>query len=208
MPNKFEYCRAPGVYMCVSTNILRNIVKFARYAILYVMKKSVLLLLSLMLVVLTGCDFLRAVAGRPTSKDIEEKRIAIIKSEEDALQSRLDSIRLAGEKVIADSLAALDFLKVSGVMMSDQSRIGGLSGTELGYKYYIIVGAFRESANAKKMFTTASENAYSPVLISCRSGMMAVGLCPSNSIAAVAESYKKLIGEEFCPKEAWILVNE
>ncbi len=172
------------------------------------MRKSVLLLMSIMLVSLTGCDFLRSVAGRPTSKDIENKRIAIIRAEEAALQSRLDSIRLAEEKVVADSLAALEVLEETGIMMNGPERIGGLSGTELEYRYYIIVGAFRESANARKLFTTASDSGYEPVLISCRSGMIAVGLSPSNSLVSISETYARLKDEPFCPKEAWILVKE
>ncbi len=172
------------------------------------MKKSFLLVMSLMLVTFTGCDFLRALAGRPTSGDIEEKRVAIIKAEEEALQVRLDSIRLAEEKVVKDSLAVLDSLKAMGVTVSGAGRLGGLSGTELESGYYIIVGAFREIRNARKLFVTVSEKGCSPVLISCRNGMVAVGVCPSDSMAEVLDSYVTLKGEAFFPKEAWILVNE
>ncbi len=172
------------------------------------MRKSVPLLIALMLFSLTGCDFLRSVAGRPTGKDIEIKRMEIIKAEERALQNRLDSIRLAEEKLVSDSLEALEALKSSKVMMNGPGRIGGLAGTELEYKYYIIVGAFREGVNAKKLFTIASEHGYGPVLISCRSGMIAVGVSPSNSLVDISRSYGKLMGESFCPKEAWILVKE
>ncbi len=172
------------------------------------MRKSVLLLMAFMLVSFTGCDFLRSVAGRPTSRDIEDKRVAIIKAEEEALQQHLDSIRLAEEKVISDSLASLEALAAAGVMMTGPDRLGGLAGTELEYEYYIIVGAFRESMNARKLFTTASDRGYVPVLISCRSGMIAVGLCPSNSIVELEKSFARLREETFCPKEAWILVKE
>lgn len=172
------------------------------------MKKSSLLLVLLMSVLLTGCDFLRAVAGRPVSRDIEKKRIEIIKAEEDALQARLDSIRQAEMKVVTDSIAAMDSLAASGVFMSGPDRLGGLAATELVNRYYIIVGAFRESANARKLFESASSKGYSPVLISCRSGMIAVGLCPSDRIVEVRDSYDVLKQESFFPKEAWILVSE
>ncbi len=172
------------------------------------MKKSVLLIMSAMLVTLTGCDFLRAIAGRPTSKDIEEKRIAVMKAEEEALQQHLDSIRTAEMKAVSDSLDAFSSLMESGVVVSGPERVGGISGMELGYRYYIIVGAFRESANARKLFNAASEKGYDPVLINCRSGMVAVGLDPAYRISAVKESYERLRMESFCPKEAWIMVNE
>ncbi len=172
------------------------------------MKKSVILFMSIMLVSLTGCDFLRSVAGRPTGKDIEAKRIAIIKAEEKALQDRLDSIRIAEEKVVSDSLAALDSFKTKGITISGTDRIGGLAGTELECRYYIIIGAFRTSTNAGKLFDVAFEKGYSPVLINCRSGMTAVGLAPADRIADVWATYGKLAEESFCPKESWILVNE
>ncbi len=175
------------------------------------MRKSVFLLMLIMLVSLTGCDFLRAVAGRPTGKDIEEKRIAIMKAEEKALQARLDSIRLVEEKRLADSLASaasMDNMKAAGVLMSGPSRIGGVSGPELESGYYIIVGAFRDRKNAEKLFNMASEKGYSPVLIECRSGMTAVGAGASDSMTSIEETYARLRQETFCPKEAWILINE
>lgn len=173
-----------------------------------VMKKSSLLLVLLMMTVITGCDFLRAVAGRPLSRDIEKKRIEIIKAEEHALQAHLDSIKMANEKAVADSLAAIDSLTSYGVMMSGPDRLGGLAGTELMNRYYIIVGAFRESSNARKLFDAAYDKGFHPVLISCRSGMVAVALCPSDRIAQLEASYRKLRQDSICPKEAWILVRE
>ncbi len=164
--------------------------------------------MSLMLVSLTGCDFLRALAGRPTSRDIEEKRIAIIKADEDAVQQRLDSIRIAEQKVIDDSLAALEGLAAAGVTVTGPERLGGISGSEPDFRYCIITGAFRDSGNARKLFDVAYDRGYSPVLIGSRNGMIAVGVSPSDRIAAIWESYVQLKNESFFPKEAWILVNE
>lgn len=172
------------------------------------MKKSSLLLVLSVSVLLTGCDFLRAVAGRPMSKDIEKKRIEIIKAEEEALQARLDSMKMVKEKVVADSLAALDSIRTYGVAMTGPERLGGLAGTVLESRYYIVVGAFRESRNARKLFEIASGKGFSPALISCRNGMIAVGLCPADRIVDIEASFRKLRQESFFPKEAWILVSE
>ena len=38
------------------------------------MKKTILLLLSLATVLVSGCDFMRTLAGRPTSAELEVKR--------------------------------------------------------------------------------------------------------------------------------------
>ncbi len=179
------------------------------------MKKSTLLIMSLMLVSLTGCEFFRSVAGRPTDKDIEEKRIAILRAEEEALQSRIDSMRKVEEQIVSDSVAvaveeeqqALETAELEA-LMSSPKKIGGVAGVELHYKYYIVVGAFRETANARRLFNVSSDRGYNPVLINSRRGMIVVGLSPTNSLETLKESYERLKTESFFPAEAWILVNE
>ena len=42
------------------------------------MKKFLVLLLGVSLFAVTGCDFFRGLAGRPTSEDIENKKIEIL----------------------------------------------------------------------------------------------------------------------------------
>ena len=46
------------------------------------MKRTVLFLLLASLFALTGCDFLRSLAGRPTSEDIERMKLEIIRMEQ------------------------------------------------------------------------------------------------------------------------------
>ena len=99
-----------------------------------------------------------------------------MKAEEAALQARLDSIRKAEEKVVADSLAALDSLNAHGLVMSDASRLGGLVDEGLASRYHIIIGVFREKANARKLALQAEESGFSARLIECKRGMIAVGV--------------------------------
>ena len=74
------------------------------------MKRSIILLLSASMLMLTGCDFFRTLAGRPTSAEIEARRIEIMRAEEAALQARLDSMKVA-EQDMRDSLDALDSIR-------------------------------------------------------------------------------------------------
>ena len=172
------------------------------------MKRILLCISSLALVLCLagGCDFLRALAGRPTSAEIEIKRREIA-AEEAAHQARLDSLKKA-EKQIADSLAVIDSLKSRNETMLNPSKLGGLKASELPGKYYIIVGAFMEKANAEKKAAKLKESGYEATLISFRNGYNAVGICPSATLAQVYESLRKIQGQDFCPKDAWILVNE
>ena len=163
------------------------------------MRHSVTLLLAVLMMTVTGCDFMRVLAGRPTSKDIENKRLEIIKAEEAALQAKLDSMRLQEEKRVADSLAAMQALVSASVVLSGPERLGGLVAESLPSKY---------GKNAQKLADEASAKGYKVALLECRRGMIAVGLCPSDNIAEVASSYDALKNETFFPKDAWVLVME
>lgn len=158
--------------------------------------------------IVTGCDFFRVLAGRPTGKDIDARRVEIMKSEEAALQVRLDSIRLAEEKVAADSLAALDSLAAQGIVITGASRLGGLGADVSAHRYHIIAGAFRDKANARKLADKAESEGYEAELIECRTGIIAVGLCPSDRIAVTYNAMQRLRHESFFPKDSWILLNE
>lgn len=172
------------------------------------MRKSVILLICAAAVLVTGCDFFRVLAGRPTSGDIDSKRVEIIKSEEAALQAHLDSLRKAEEKVVSDSLSALDSLAAQGVIISDASRLGGLSADDQAARYCIVIGVFRDRNNAAKLVSKAEEDGVPASLIECRRGMIAVGVCPSDRIAEVYEDWRKLQEKTYCPKDSWILLDE
>ena len=171
------------------------------------MKKSMILMLMVTLTLTTGCDFFRKLAGRPTSEDIEEKRVAIMRAEEAAHQARMDSIRMEHQKVV-DSLAMMDSIRQQAGTILNPSSLGGLSATELEARYYIIVGSFRSRANAESLLNAASSGEYSPSLISFRNGLIAVGVSPTNNLKDAYASLMKVRNEKFCPSDVWILVNE
>ena len=155
---------------------------------------------------LGGCDFFRQLAGRPTSRDIEAKRVRI-EQEAQAHQRRLDSLKLV-RKQISDSLATLDSLRNAKESVISTRQLATRTGTELPYRYYVMIGAFSTPANAERQGGKAEQAGYPATLIPFRNGFIAVGICPSNSLTEVYASLRKLRGERFCPKDAWILNNE
>lgn len=170
------------------------------------MKKSLFILLAAMLS-LTGCDFLRSLAGRPTSEVIESRRLEILRAQEAVEQARLDSLRQE-QKMVLDSIAALDSIRQQGGTILNPAQLGGLFATKLEARYYIIIGAFSKRSNAEALMTKVSEVGYSPALISFRNGKIAVGLCPVNTLPDALTSLMTVKEEPFCPSDAWILVNE
>jgi hypothetical protein len=172
------------------------------------MKKYALILLAIsMLFGVTGCDFMRKLAGRPTSEDIEKIRVEKLLAEEAALKASLDSLK-AEKQCIQDSIDALELFVQQGGTVLNPSKLGGLYTTKLQYKYYVIIGAFRTRSNAEALFTKAETAGYTPVLISFRNGLLAVGLSPADECRNALDMVKAIRQEPFCPADVWILVNE
>lgn len=186
------------------------------------MRKSVILLLSVVMISVTGCDFFRVVAGRPTSKDIEHKRMALIKAEEASLQARLDSVAKAekakiaeAEKALKDSADAYAYIASNGVTLLRASRLRGVREDGLddrtdGAGYRVIVGSFRDRSNAEAFKTKiAATGDFRPHLITFGNGMIAVATCPSDRIQDAVRGLGELkSGHPACPADAWILKCE
>lgn len=167
----------------------------------------IILFLAVMLS-LGSCDLMRSLAGRPTSEDIEKKRVELLRAEEAALQARLDSLKNVEQRMLQDSLNALDSIRQIGGSVLNPAKYGGLFATRLEARYYVIIGSFRTRSNAENLLSKAQQCGYHPALISFRSGMIAVGLSPVNKLTDALAELKKVKQEAFCPKDAWILVNE
>ena len=177
------------------------------------MKRSVILLLASAALLLSGCDFVRTLAGRPTSDDLEVKRSTIERAQNVArYQARIDSLERVRQR-LADSLAALDahlldsLSQTKGTILNP-TKMGGLYTTKLQSRYYIVVGAFRTRSYAERKLVKCNEAGYTATIISFRNGLMAVSVCPSNSLAQTLDTLKKLRGQGVCPPDSWILVNE
>lgn len=172
------------------------------------MKKFLQILLILSLSVsLTGCDGFRRLAGRPTSKELEQRRMELLAQREAEHQARIDSLRTV-EKALADSLAVLDSIKqITGTVLNP-TKIGGLYTTKLDYRYYIIVGAFQQRSFAERLLTRVQNAGYVGTLISFRNGYNVVGICQSDDLNKINASLRKVREEPFCPSDVWILVNE
>ena len=144
-----------------------------------------LLLLGSIVLLSSGCDLFRKIAGRPVSSEIEAKRALIEGS--DSLSS-LDSLTL-----VRSSLLASRSLK-------PESRAA------LTCRYYVIVGTFSKSENALKRSEECRSNDYESQLIQYSNGFTAVGICPSNSLSKAYSSLQAVRSSSFSP-DAWILEN-
>ena len=172
------------------------------------MKRSVILSLAIAALVLSGCDFLRALAGRPTSEELAVKQSNIERAKDVArYQARIDSLERVRVR-LADSLAALDaHLQTKGTILNP-TKMGGLYTTKLESHYYIVVGAFRTRSYAERKLTECNKAGYTATIISFRNGLLAVAICPSDSLNESLKVLREVRGNGICPQDGWILVNE
>lgn len=169
-------------------------------------KAIVLTALAASVCLLGGCDFFRQLAGRPTSEDIEAKRLRI-EQEVAEHQRRLDSLQ-AVEKQVSDSLATLDSLRADKQTLISSKQLASGGKYSLPYRYYVVVGSFGYPDNARRQAARVEDAGFAATLIPFKNGFTSVGICPSNSLNEVYASLKKLRSEPFCPVDAWILKNE
>lgn len=179
------------------------------------MKRACFILVVVM-VMATGCDFMRKLAGRPTGEDIQKKQTEIVLYEEEVREiARQDSIRAAyedsvrlAEIAVRDSIAAYEFFR-NECTIHNTSRFGGVVPDTLGHRYYVVVGSFRQRYNAERFIQKINKSGdFSPVMVSFKNGMIAVGVCPQNKVRDLEPAYKNVRTMDFCPSEAWILINE
>lgn len=181
------------------------------------MKKTALLLLAAATILVTGCDFFRSLAGRPTSDVIAAKRdsleaVARAEVEEQARLAALERERLAAiaaaEQFSRDSLSAEEEIRDAKIMVLTPGKLKGLYGMELDRKYYVVAGSFRDRANAEMKLRNVQEAGYEAMLISFRNGFHAIGATPTDSVTVILSSLKKLKADKVCPNDAWILLND
>lgn len=167
------------------------------------MRKTVIfILLSVLSLSVSSCDFFRVLAGRPTSARIAEKRSAI-EREQAEHRERLDSLK-AEEKSIADSVAAA----VAAAMAASEDIRHSKDLLSLAFKYHIVIGTFSNRQNAGKLAATAEAAGYEAELISYSNGFTAVSAFAGNDLVEVVRILGKIREESFCPKDAWILESD
>jgi hypothetical protein len=185
------------------------------------MKKSNILLLAVVILTVTGCDFFRKLAGRPTSDVIEIKRQEMVADMEakaarqKAIQDSLDLVA----KNEADSVEACRLIAENDIRIYPASDLGGISEDGLkdfsyyeGTRYRIVVGSFKDKANAEKMVAKVWEAGEAIDMwahqIRMRNGMIAVAVRPTNRIQNAIWGIDDLKNCGICPPDVWILKIE
>ena len=157
--------------------------------------------------IVSGCDFMRKVAGRPTSSDLQAMVAA--REQEEARAARALQERQQRERELqyqADSLFAVQTME--GIVMNRLSELNVRVVTELPAKYNVVLGAFSDASNADNLISRLKEAGYEASAMRYRSGKTAVLACCTDSFVELGKSFASLQKENYCPKDVWVIVKE
>lgn len=185
--------------------------------------------LSVLVLSVSSCDLFRSLAGRPTSAELKS---AIEKQQNSAQQMQaiteepaettqqaiteepaITTEQTAPEETIA--VASLQAKKEEYTMVKREGRMSvPLAYTHTNstlkatpeHSYYIIVGTYRQRPTLNKMIKDAHDAGYETFLLEYSNGLTSVGLMPCDNLGEAIDAYAKVSKEDFCPKDACILI--
>jgi|GEM_PF-272417 len=189
------------------------------------MTRRFLILVALLSVtmVVTGCDFFRVLAGRPTSKEIEAKRAEILRSAQDdkvvaqddkdsVPQQDQDSVQVAKPETAASERRDDGQRPHSAAAEQSEARMDAAvpvrpAGSTSGEKkrFYVIMGAFSSRENAEKYAERIKSFGYEPEFFGFTEGRTAVGVGGTDDPEEAKAFMRELKGQDFCPEGVWIL---
>lgn len=152
-------------------------------------RTSEILLLAALTVAASGCDYVRMLAGRPTSADIEAKR-------------ELIEIERLRRQVEADSAAAAA-LNQEELPDVAETLPDAVKTPKPGY--YVVIGMFSDEANVDRLRAAMMREGVTPVVFQYTDRLVAVTLEPAADLS-LAKDRRDWAGQfSFCPKDTWIL---
>lgn len=130
---------------------------------------KITVILALVALLSTSCDFCRSVCGKPTSADIQR----ILDERAAAEQARLDSIARA-ERLLAE-----------------QEHAARFSGIPQG-RYNIVAASFSDSLNAVSFRAQLEEEGLDARLLKLRNGWISVSLFSSDDNAEALAKFREI----------------
>ena len=141
--------------------------------------------LALVVMLVSGCDFFRAMVGKPTSEDMERMRI---QKEKQARKEREQ-----------DSLAKVQ------QMLLEQQRAQALENSLSNTgRYHIVLGSFKVADNAQKMNEEIVRRGYTPRIITFNNGFEVVSVAHYDNYFKALKEMEKIQEWDICPEDIWI----
>ena len=173
--------------------------------------------LSVLVLSVSSCDLFRSLAGRPTSAELksplEQPQSSAQQMQAITEEPAITTEQTAPEETIA--VASPQAKKEEYTMVKREGRMSvPLAYTHTNstlkatpeHSYYIIVGTYRQRPTLNKMIKDAHDAGYETFLLEYSNGLTSVGLMPCDNLGEAIDAYAKVSKEDFCPKDACILI--
>lgn len=108
----------------------------------------------------------------------------------------MDTVAVVDTTAVVDTVA-----ENTGVEVRDWSDL--IDG-DLPCAYYVLIGVFSNRDNAANQAAYARHLGYAPTLIHFTNGRVGVGVC-GGDYGETALMLEEVLGEPFCPRDAFIL---
>lgn len=180
--------------------------------------------LSVLVLSISSCDLFRSLAGRPTSAELK----SAIEKQQNAAETEKQTITeepaiTAEQAAIKEQTAPEETIAVASTQAEKEEytmvKREGRMSVPLAYthtnstlkatpehSYYIIVGTYRQKPTLNKMIKDAHDAGYETFLLEYSNGLTSVGLMPCDNLGEAIDAYAKVSKEDFCPKDACILI--
>lgn len=177
--------------------------------------QTVLILLPVALTV-TGCDFFRRLAGRPTSDQIAAMAEAIRLEESariaDSLKRAVADTSTAQVAESQEAPATPAPAPAATVPAATTAQTAPAASPEPVAtapsddlkRFYIVMASFGKAANARNYAATLEAKGY-PATILKRGGYQVVAVCGTDDEAAINKSFDEIRRQDFCPQGVWII---
>ncbi len=181
------------------------------------MKRLVpVLSLCLLAAITSSCDFIRSLAGRPTSAELKElslKETPCVPCEmpaADVEPAQVCTPAASCEGCAADKAPEYELKKRKGRLTVPfaYTHTSGQISSKLSHKYYIVVGTYRERPTRDRMVASVKKAGYDVTLIKFTNGLVSVALLPCDNLALAIDNFATVAQEKFTPKDACILIAQ
>ncbi len=173
------------------------------------MNKSILFLLLAGLLLCTGCDYIRASLGKPTSADLV-KISDELKAREQFLRDSIAAVRAAEAGLAAqgDTLASQAPVPAASaaqpaVQPAQPAPAQPAAAAPLK-KYYAVAGAFKNPEGAQKYVNKLQENGIKAHLFDFRSGLKVVCVEGHDTLEEAQQDVARLKELKLSDSDPWI----
>ncbi|EKD31465.1 MAG: hypothetical protein ACD_77C00325G0004 [uncultured bacterium] len=166
----------------------------------------------------SGCDWLRSTVGMPTSQDLARMETELrMKRTADSLDALMNDTLPKSDSIVKTDSVPKPLTKPSTSVVPNSTATPPttvqkkaeviapkVASSQLTARYYVIVGSFKDDANAAKMDSYLLKNGYKPIRLEFKNGYKVVS---SGAFSDANEAYtatRKLLQLEFSPEDIWV----